>query len=416
MFILGLFTAALITGLRGGAYPAFYLSAFKPSRVLKGRFSGHESKANFRNILVIVQFTISITLAIYVFFIQDQLRYSLEKDLGFTRENIITIDNSSSQLGYNVRAFKTALEKENSVISAGYNQYDLLSMRTSFMRPENANDDFEQFRCYYQWTDDTYLETLDVEFLAGRNFSKNISGDTAAVIVNETTARLLGFEDALGEMVISGASRDHPYKIIGVVKDFNHQSFDKSVPPSGFLYREDTHDQLTVRLSSDLQSSINRVQTVWDEYSDMPMDYQFLDVEFDKLFKREQRLGKVITSFTFLAFFVACLGILGLASHTAEQKTKEIGIRKVLGATVQQIVVMFSKKFAFLVCISGLLAAPLAYYITSYWLETFVYKVQLSIAPFVNAALIALLLVLFTVSYHLIKTATANPVLALKDE
>ncbi|MEO1099863.1 MAG: FtsX-like permease family protein, partial [Bacteroidota bacterium] len=185
---------------------------------------------------------------------------------------------------------------------------------------------------------------------------------------------------------------------------------------TGFLYWENTHDQLTVRLSSDLKNSLDRVQELWSEYSDMPMDYQFLDSEFDKLFKREQQLGKVIGSFTFLAFFVACLGILGLAGHTAEQKTKEIGIRKALGATVEQIVLMFSKRFTLLVLIATLLSAPLAYSITNYWLESFAYKIALSPTPFIMASLLGLFLVTLTVSYHLIKAARANPVLALKDE
>lgn len=415
LLFFGLMCVSLLTGLLGGAYPAFYLSAFKPSRVLKGQLIQRESSMTFRNVLVVVQFTISISLAIYMFFIQGQLTYSLQKDLGFNRNNIITIDNSSNQLGYNVRSFKRALLADNSVVNAGYNQYDLFAMSTTFVRPENAEEDFEQFRFYYQWSDETYLETLDVEFVEGRNFSTEIGSDSSGIIINQSTARLLGFEEPIGKRVeFGGASRI--FHVIGVVEDFNHQSFDKSVPPTGFVYWENTHDQLTVRLSSDIEGSLERVESIWAEHSDIPLDYDFMDAEFGKLFRREQQLGRVVGSFTFLAFFVACLGILGLAGHTAEQKTKEIGIRKVLGATVEQIVLMFSKHFAWLVLISTLIASPLAYFVTNYWLSSFAYKIHISAKPFVISGILGLLIVLTTISYHLIKAATANPAVALKNE
>jgi len=415
-FLFLLLAIAFVTAILSGIYPAFYLTAFKPSKVLKGKLSSRSDTTFFRNSLVVFQFTISICLGVFMFFIQDQLHYGLNKDVGFEKENLITIDNSIGQLGDNTVGFKNDILGNSSIVNAGYFNFELFGMNSTWVKPVHNEQEVERFRVSYQWTDSDYLTTLDVKFVAGRNFDKNIISDTSVMVINETTARELGFDDPIGKFVDFGGSPGQ-FKIIGVIEDFHHQSFEKEVPPTLFVYYEGTQHYMTLRLAiGDVADGVSSLQDTWAKYSDQPMDYHFVDQGFEKLFQREQQLGKIISIFTGLAFMVACLGLLGLAGYTAEQKTKEIGIRKALGASVKQIVTMFSNKFAKLILIAMVLAAPIAYYITETWLDSFAYRVEMHFWPFLMIGLLALIIVLFTVSYHMMTAALANPVHALKDE
>ena len=411
-----LFILAIGTALLSGIYPAFYLTAFKPAQVLKGKFAYRVDTLQFRNVLVIFQFTISLCMGIFMFFIQDQLHYGLQKDPGFDKENLITLDNSINQLGVNVKSFKNNLLSDTRFINGGYFNYNLLGMSTTIVSPIENTQLIEPFRVYYQRVDSDYLPTLDVEFVAGRNFDKYIVSDSTVLIINETAQKKFGFENPLGQYINFGGSPGH-FKIIGIIKDLHHQSFDKKVPPTLFVYSKWADNSLLIRLSKgDVAGSINQLNNIWKAHTDQPLDFQFVDQQFEKLFDKEQQLGKIISIFTGLAFFVACLGLLGLVGYTAEQKTKEIGIRKAIGASVEQIVAMFSNKFAKLVLIAMIFAVPIAYYITDMWLNTFVYRIEMKVWPFFFIGLLGLLIVLATVSYHLINAAIANPVTALKDE
>lgn len=414
---LGLLSViAIFTALLSGIYPAFYLTSFNPAKVLKGKLVSGGGTGSFRNVLVVFQFAISLGLGIFMFFIQNQLHYGLQKDAGFAKGNLVTLDNSIEQLGKNVQVFKNEVLNDTRFVNAGYFNFDLFGMSTTSIKPIAEKEWNESFRVWYQWVDADYLPTLEVEVLSGRNFDKNIKSDTSVMIINETTARELGFEDAVGEYVDFGGSPGQ-FKIIGVIKDFHHQSFDKKVPPTLFVYSDLTEDAMAVRLAgSDISSGIDQLKSIWGKYSDQPLDYHFVDQQFEKLFDKEQQLGKIISIFTGLAFFVACLGLLGLAGYTAEQKTKEIGIRKSLGASVEQIVGMFSNKFAKLILAAMILASPMAYFTTDLWLNSFAYRIEIQVLPFVLIGFMGLIMVLATVSYHMINAAMANPVNALKDE
>jgi putative ABC transport system permease protein len=416
LFLGLLFVVAILTALLSGIYPAFYLTSFNPAKVLKGKLVSKKGTGSFRNVLVVFQFTISLGLGIFMFFIQDQLHYGLQKNVGFEKENLVTLDNSLGQLGEKASSFKNEILSSTKFTNAGYFTSDLFGMTTTFISPIENPDLIEPFRVYYQWTDADYLPTLDVEFVAGRNFDENIKSDTSVMIINETTARVLGFKDPIGKYVNFGGSPGQ-FKIVGVIKDIHHQSFDKQVPPTLFVHFEDISHAMTIRIAKgDVIGSITQLENTWAKYSDKPLDYHFVDQGFEKLFDKEQQLGKIIRAFTGLAFFVACLGLLGLAGYTAEQKTKEIGIRKSLGASVEQIVRMFSSNFAKLILIAMILASPLAYFTTNFWLNSFAYRIEMQLWPFILVGFTGLFIVLTTVSYHMICAAVANPVHALKDE
>ncbi|MEQ8573137.1 MAG: FtsX-like permease family protein, partial [Fulvivirga sp.] len=258
--------------------------------------------------------------------------------------------------------------------------------------------------------------TLGVNLIEGRNFNEMTLSDTSVIILNETAVRALGFEKPIGKRIQFGGSPGN-FEIVGVVKDFHHQSFRKQVPPTAFVYSKYTENALAVRLSAgDVSAKLLALESIWKENTLQPFDYSFVDADFGRLFEEEQRLSKIVAAFTFLAFFVACLGILGLAGYLAERKTKEIGIRKVLGATVEQIVTLFSQQFIRLVFIAMLIAVPLSYYASSAWLNSYVYKVNIDPLGFVIICLSGLAIVVVAVSYHAIKSGSANPVNALKEE
>lgn len=407
---------ALFTGVLGGLYPAIYLTSFKPAVVLKGKMSSGTKGSWLRNSLVVFQFSISLTLGIFVYGVQDQLNYGLQKDPGFVRENLIVIDNSLDQLGQNAAKFKNDLSADSRFVSSGYFNFDLIGMSSTFIAPEKNTIDENRFRVYYQWADSSYLNTLGVDLIEGRNFNEMTLSDTSVIILNETAVRALGFEKPVGKRIQFGGSPGN-FEIVGVVKDFHHQSFRKQVPPTAFVYSKYTENALAVRLSAgDVSAKLLALESIWKENTLQPFDYSFVDADFGRLFEEEQRLSKIVAAFTFLAFFVACLGILGLAGYLAERKTKEIGIRKVLGATVEQIVTLFSQQFIRLVFIAMLIAVPLSYYASSAWLNSYVYKVNIDPLGFVIICLSGLAIVVVAVSYHAIKSGSANPVNALKEE
>jgi putative ABC transport system permease protein len=422
-FVLGLW---LITGLLAGLYPAFYLTSFNPVTVLKGMklFKNNFSNLFIRNGLVVFQFTVSIALIICTIIVFQQLKYTQNKDMGLNKESIVEIANTS-RLGNNEEVFRQELTKQIGVINAsssssiptqGGFQDDYTPEQTETDKPLISGLTLTSFM-----VDENFIPTLKIQMLQGRNFSKAFN-DSASVILNETAAKQIGWKQVVGKY-LDYPGNDQKFKVIGVVKDFNTSSLHDVVEPFAlFNNASKTYSVnssfISVRLQpGNINAYLNNIEDTWKKLApNTPFDYSFLDKEFDALYRSEQRMGKVFGIFTFLSIFVACLGLFGLSIFTAERRKKEIGVRKVLGASVQSVVGLLSKDFLKLVFISAILAFPLAWFAMYKWLEDFAYRITIGWTVFAIAAIAALLIALITISFQSIKAATANPVKSLRTE
>lgn len=412
-FILGV---ALITGLVAGIYPAFYLTSFKPSAVLKGDYKAAGQSKWFRNSLVLFQYVVSLTLTVFSVFIYQQLNYSLEKDLGFNKENILVIDNAKSQLGANdesAEAFRNEILKNPSVADASYSFYSMVNQLPLGSLVElDKEDDYK--RIQYKYTDERFISTMGFRMLEGRDFDRERDKDRTAMIVNETFAKQLG-GDVLGRRFNAGVN-GQDVRIVGVVEDYHYEDMSTAIGPTAFYYRN-YPSQLNVRIVGDrVGETVAAIESAYAKFSNEPLDYYFFDQQFDQLFSREKTLGQIVTIFTGLAVFVAMLGLMGLISYKLDQRIKEIGIRKVLGASVSQIVALFSKELTWLVSAAFLVTIPLGFYITSEWLSSFAYHIDIQWLPFAVVGIAGVSITLIIVVLRTIKTALLNPTVALRSE
>ncbi len=419
--LLGL---GLIVGLLAGSYPAFFLASFKPVAVLKGTGKVGPSRRSplLRSGLVIAQFTISIILFIGTFVVRDQLHFIQNKRLGFNKEQVIVVEKTDDLFGRIVPFMDELRQKPRVLQVSNSNNLPGQNFGSSVHRMADAGGE-ETHLIWNLRTDYDFAATYEIEMAAGRYFSRDWSTDSAAVVINETAARVLGTGDPVGKTLINVGPRpdlSQSHTIIGVARDFHFESLHQQIRPLAIkLFNRNNRGRfVSVRIAAeDISNTVSTIENTWHKFAgNQAFEYIFFDQEFGKLYESEQRTGKILTVFSALAIFIACLGLLGLASFTTEQRTKEIGIRKVMGASIANVVLLLSKEFTKWVLLANIVAWPLAYLAMNNWLQNFAYRINIPVWVFPAAAATALLIALLTVSYQTLRAALSNPVEALRYE
>ena len=428
--IPGFILLTLFVGFAAGSYPALILSRFIPLEVLKGSLSSVKSNKKLRRGLVVLQFVISITLVISTVIIVRQLFYLQKMDAGFNKENVLLIPATDEVIQNSREVIKENFKKNPNIISiAASSTFPGGSAPNNIKIPEGYTESeavlMDEINADYD-----FLPTMGIELVAGRNFSKEfVTDELYSILINETAAKQFGWDNPIGKTIKSLDARKDgkQYKemtVIGVVKDFNLRNLTQNIEPV-FIGCDPDHprpynylDVISVRFKpDDVAGSLDFMKEQWENiFSDLPFVYYFLDDVYERQFSQIERSRKIFSYFSFLAFFVACLGLYGMASFSAAQRTKEIGIRKVLGSTTTGIITLLGKELVMLILIANVVAWPFSYFAMKQWIQNFPYRTEIGILSFFGSSLIILLIGLLTVSYQAVRAALANPVDSLRDE
>lgn len=418
----GVISLAIITGLIAGAYPSFYISSFQPIAALKGKLNLSSHKSYLRNVLVVMQFATAIILIIGTLVVYNQLTYIQHAELGYQKDQVLIIDDTYP-LGEKAEAFKqtvAAMPGVKMASMAGYLPVSSSSRSDNTFATEAAMTTTNTVQMQNWKVDYSYIPTLGMEIVQGRNFSKEFGTDSIGIIINETCAKMLGGGNVIGRKLyaaIDDRGTNEAYTVIGVVKNFNFQSLREEIGPLS-MKLGDAYWAMAFKV--DAQNIPVLIRDMEKQFKSMavgkPFSYRFLDDAFDEMYRTEQRMGKLTFAFSVLAIIIACLGLFGLATYMAQQRIKEIGVRKVLGASVLNIVQMLSSDFIKLVGIAAFIAFPIAWFIMHKWLEDFAYRTAIQWWVFLLAGALCVCIALFTVGFQAVKAALANPVKSLRTE